>query len=481
MYSRRRRRLRKNDIVLMGIFAFLLLAVSVIIISLINMEHLLLGDWVVAMTFIPIIATVLLMITYVARNRSISLNLMHLLFVLIFFGLAPLVQYLTESFPWALHPITDIDIVRVNFFIYLWTICYFLAYYSKRTQPDQFKLLNIILQHRINYKSILLMLILSALTLFYFWEAGTFGAWTRAGFHLPIEASPFALIASHLFRAVSIVTLAIITLFLIKNKKQANFFLKGALILLVILVVLFNNPLAAPRFYTAAILIGFLTIIYLRKQKTGAFITIGIIAGMFVIFPLINLGRHLVELEEILQAVRFFQPVDVLKFGDFDAYAMFVHVSHYVRMEGITYGRQLLGSLLFFIPRVFWETKPVGSGHHVATYFQTSFTNVSCPLPAEGMINFGILGIIMFAIIFARICRILDDYYVHTSRDDSVRLIEVLYPFWLGFIFFMSRGDLMSSLAFTVGFSLAGALLVWPRGLFGKKQVNFEQSLSRKG
>ncbi|MCL0082947.1 oligosaccharide repeat unit polymerase [Thermodesulfovibrionales bacterium] len=476
------KQIRKKDMAIIGVSAFLLLVVSAIIISLIYIEHLLVGDWVVVITFIPIIIMTLLMIIYALRNRPVSLNLMHLLFVLIFFGLAPLVQYLTESFPWGLHPITGIDIIRVNFFIYLWMICYFLVYYSKRTQPGRYKLLNVILQHQISYRNLVLMLILSILTLFYFWEAGTFGAWTRAAFVLPIDAGPLHLIASHFFRAISIVTLAIIALFLIKNRKQANFFLKGVFISLIVFIVLLNNPLAAPRFFTAAVVIGFITIVWLRKQKTGAFITIAVVAGIFVMFPLINFGRYLVELEEILPAVRALQPVEVLRFGDFDAYAMFVHTSHYIRAEGITYGRQLLGSLLFFIPRAFWDTKPVGSGHHVATYFQAVHTNVSSPLPAEGMINFGILGIIMFAIIFARICRILDDYYVNAnaSKDNSVRLIEVLYPFWLGFIFLMSRGDLMSSLAFVTGFSLAGVLLVLPRVVFKKKQVNLEQSLSRK-
>ena len=150
---------------IIGVSAFLLLAVSAIIISLIYIEHLLVGDWVVAITFIPIIIMALLMIIYALRNRPVSLNLMHLLFVLIFFGLAPLVQYLTESFPWGLHPITGIDIIRVNFFIYLWMICYFLVYYSKRTQPGRYKLLNVILQHQISYRNLVLMLILSILTL----------------------------------------------------------------------------------------------------------------------------------------------------------------------------------------------------------------------------------------------------------------------------------------------------------------------------
>jgi hypothetical protein len=35
-----------------------------------------------------------------------------------------------------------------------------------------------------------------------------------------------------------------------------------------------------------------------------------------------------------------------------------------------------------------------------------------------------------------------------------VLVIELLYPFYIGFLFFILRGDLLSSLSYTIGFSI---------------------------
>ena len=112
----------------------------------------------------------------------------------------------------------------------------------------------------------------------------------------------------------------------------------------------------------------------------------------------------------------------------------------------MTYGKQLLGALLFFIPRSIWPSKPFGSGYTVFTAFNNPFSNVSCPLIAEGYINFGLFGIIIFALMFGYLSSYLDCKFKNNiSKRDSFIL---LYPFLLGAYFFMLRGDLMSSYAY---------------------------------
>ena len=142
---------------------------------------------------------------------------------------------------------------------------------------------------------------------------------------------------------------------------------------------------------------------------------------------------------------------------DYDSWSNLMAAIKYSEIESITYGRQLVGAVLFFVPRSFWPNKPVGSGHFVAenmlmTRYSFWFTNISMPFPAEGYINFGILGIILFAFILALISKITDKWY----KYNDLRLFFSLYVcFHMIFMIFMLRGDLMSSFAYLVGNLLA--------------------------
>jgi hypothetical protein len=59
------------------------------------------------------------------------------------------------------------------------------------------------------------------------------------------------------------------------------------------------------------------------------------------------------------------------------------------------------------VPRKIWENKPISSGEFIGNYLRDtygnkySFTNLSNPYVSEGYLNFGILGVIMFAIFLA--------------------------------------------------------------------------------
>jgi hypothetical protein len=135
---------------------------------------------------------------------------------------------------------------------------------------------------------------------------------------------------------------------------------------------------------------------------------------------------------------------------DFDAWSMLMAGIDYIRKYEITYGRQILGVLLFWIPRSQWTNKPVGSGHLVAEkllmkQYAMWFTNLSFPLPAEGLINFGLIGVIMFAIFLGVVSRYLDTLQ---NTEGYLRTLSIFTAFYLIYVL---RGDLMSSFAYYVG------------------------------
>jgi len=407
-------------------------------------------------------------------KRPFSLNLMHMLFILSFLGLAPFIQYITDSLPFNnFDLITDKDILLANILIIIWVIFYFVGYYTKPLHFLRGNLFHKFLNHSVSYDSLKLSFFISIIAFLYLYKLGTFLKWTRASYGSIIFSfnTSKALIIAIFIRGIPIITLGGYLLMLdrIKRKKQLGVLI---VIILILLNIFFNNPLAAPRYWASAILIGFIMILLEKKIKTGAFLTLCIIIGLLIIAPLIDIGRHNLSNIDVIRVIKFTNPIHFLKSANFDAYANIIHTIHYVQENGVTWGRQLLGSVFFFIPRTIWLNKPVGSGHIVAKYFYFPNFNVSSPLQAEALINFGIIGFPIFAMIFGRILRNVDDCY--KNRMNQLRInpnylafIDVIYPFWLGLVFFISRGDLMSSFAYTVGFTLAGLPLI----MVGKKSL----------
>lgn len=176
-----------------------------------------------------------------------------------------------------------------------------------------------------------------------------------------------------------------------------------------------------------------------------------------MLFPFLSTLRTSTSLQEAASYVSGFNFLGTsLATGDFDAYSMVGYTASYVENgPGITYGRQLLGVLLFFVPRSMWPDKPIGSGATVAGEEELIFNNVSSSPIAEGLINFGWVGIVVFAIVLCWLFGVLDAAFWKAKGGGEGTLTQVIYPFYIGFAFFLMRGDLLSSTAFIVGFSVA--------------------------
>ena len=130
--------------------------------------------------------------------------------------------------------------------------------------------------------------------------------------------------------------------------------------------------------------------------------------------------------------------------GDFDVFTM---TAHFINMSQVnesffTWGNQLLGALLFFVPRSVWSEKPVGSGYHVAEMSGFNFLNVSAPLWAEGFINFGLIGTFIFMLLLGMLLKRLDSFALLPSHSIATR---VMIAFLVGFLTMILRGDLMTA------------------------------------
>ncbi len=171
-----------------------------------------------------------------------------------------------------------------------------------------------------------------------------------------------------------------------------------------------------------------------------------LICGVLIIFPFLGNFRAfngVIEMD---------WDMDYLTTMNFDASQMFMAT---MDMDIITYGTQLIGVLLFFVPRAIWPEKPIGSGHYVAD-IQGAFSNVSMPFWGEGFINFGYIGIILFTIFLALFTSYSDKKYWLSTRLKKTNANQGYYLILVGSLIFILRGDLLSSIAYTTG-----ALLIY--------------------
>jgi hypothetical protein len=260
------------------------------------------------------------------------------------------------------------------------------------------------------------------------------------------------------------VAAALAVLLFIVNQRWRGTMAVLVLALVVYCVLLFANPLAAPRFQTASIVIGVVAIVAKRRLRTGFAAIVALLLGLFVGLPYLNVGRY----SERVDVFRAFPATEtmgnVVASGDFDAYSMLLATVWYVDRVGVTWGRQLVGVALFWVPRAWWEGKPLGSGRIVAEYLGFPNVNLSSPLPAEALINWGLLFVPVAALLFGAFLRRIDDLY-WLSSGTAVRRIDLAYPLLLGMVFFVSRGDLMSGFAYTVGTTAAAVAVTVPVGL----------------
>jgi hypothetical protein len=100
---------------------------------------------------------------------------------------------------------------------------------------------------------------------------------------------------------------------------------------------------------------------------------------------------------------------------NFDSFQMIGYTTGYTDQFGYSWGNQILLPAFFWVPRSIWNSKPIGTPDMVAENANFLHFNVSSPLWAEGFINFGIPGLILFLLLFGLAARSADESLAHKS------------------------------------------------------------------
>ncbi|MGH2108675.1 O-antigen polymerase [Aerococcus urinaeequi] len=376
-------------------------------------------------------------------------------FMFIFMFAAPLVQYMRNSFPWwSTYLITDEVVIITNLVILIFLL-FFNLFYSTNTENKIENKNNYIKDINLVLNIFWLLTIVSGL--FIISRVGITDLFARSTSSLNIDNQSIGLIVNYSLRSIPVIYVGLSLLYYQKRKK---FYKVPKLIVGLVIMILVNFPTGLARFWIGSVYIGLIAII-LKKVTKPNFFKVLLLFGLLIVFPSINSFRNLDFAGGLSRGLNLAPLSDYFLAGDFDAFSMLARSIIITKQVGFSWGHQLLGSVFFFIPRAIWPTKPVGSGYTVAILFGWDFVNVSMPLIGEGYINFGIFGVIALGIFMGIVLKKMDFHYFYRVKNEGKKIyfIEIVFPFTLGFLFFIMRGDLLSSWAYYVGFMIPVIIL----------------------
>lgn len=387
-------------------------------------------------------------INIIKDNKPFSLNKVFWYFNFFFLFLAPLLQYFGGYHPWN-YNISDNIYFKCNLLIIMWMLIYMAVNIlvdskkklkeNKKEQVVQTTKNEII---KLFVFSIIAIGILISLI-------GFNNMFLRESNAVEIGSDLINSIVSKFLRSIPLFSLAIYLLLVKKQKAR-----KSILVLLLfgILVLISNFPTSISRYWIGASYLG-LALIYFKDKMKNRVFDIILIITLAVIFPFFTLFKNN-DLMTVINS-KMVLSIDQMFFNvDFDAYSMFARIVMYTKDFGLEYGHQLLCSLFFFIPRAIWVTKPYPTGVMVATKQGAFYTNLSSPLISEAYVDFGVIGVVIYAIMIAYIISWLDNLYWKKKENSNIGLIEVTYPFMLGFMLFLQRGSMQPVITHAFSFYL---------------------------
>jgi hypothetical protein len=206
-----------------------------------------------------------------------------------------------------------------------------------------------------------------------------------------------------------------------------------------------NNPVSNPRYWFLTVLFALLFTAFPRSpvMYRGA-LALGVVIAL-VIFPFADRFRYEDSGDRRPDSDSLLVP---LTLKDYDQIGMFANTISFAHAgEGHTYGRQLSGTVLFFVPRSVWHGKPVDSGVRVGEWMGMRNTNLSSPLWAELWLDFGPLGMLLGFALVGYACDRADRAYVRRTVDDTGpgNVLAVVVPLVAGYSFILLRGPLLQA------------------------------------
>lgn len=367
-----------------------------------------------------------------------------IIFAFVFYVVVPFYTYVNDVSYWGFSPFTELYLLyEYASWICLASFSFTIAGYLLISKTKEFN-------DEGYFKTIPRSRFYIILALSVLFQAWVYGFDLNAIFirDYPFEHSNFMttrigyLINITVFKSVP--TIIFVYIFII-NKGRSYKPRHMAFLFLSLLVI--APPSQLPRFLVA---VYYFPILYFFMRKYISFFKLMLIA-MFLCFPALDVFRLSsggvdINLYSTIESIR-----NNFKYGHFDA---FQSVMMAVEFNEFSLGYSFLGAMLFFIPRVYWESKPIGSGEMIADELGLTFNNISMSLPGEFYINFHLFGVLLMSFFFGNLLANVDKALI--SPRAPARIYAILF---VPLVFIVMRGDLFTSISYSLGILIS--VFVW--------------------
>lgn len=373
----------------------------------------------------------------------ITTDLVTYIFIYIFFVVAPLYQYKERVTFWSARLLTEEEFLFTTVLLLLAVIIYDLFYRwflnKWKRRPERRHVRETEWMPRKRIWLLALAGIATAVTLYIYRQTPELLFFRKLkGVKIAEELSNTSinLLFSQVIRPIPVILTALYLF--IYRKYDLNFLALASMSLIS------NFPLSLPRFYVAGVYIPLVFAVWKSLINRPLAFRLIMLVGILYIFPFLNQGRTVEDAEEIEFSLE--PNYEMFLHGHFDA---FQNGARVMMNDLVTWGNQLIGCIFFWVPRSMWPNKPIGSGGFIAEEFHLRFDHISVNYWAEGWINYGFAGMLAFSVILAFINARCDFVFWHRKHTLLFKYDFLLY---LGMIIFILRGDMISSVAFIVGF-----------------------------
>lgn len=391
-----------------------------------------------SITFLILFISIYFGLLVSSMKKILNLKLMIFSFGYFFHYLSPLIQIKNGIFPNHL-PIDNQYIPRANLILLIfYTVILFLPSLKVTFADSSKNLVKNITKNRLDFFNIITILMLF-MVIMVFGPSYFLGGVSVYDFF----DTSISLVIIAVINGLSVANFLYTLIFINQVRKKNNFL---RLFLSFIPFILINNVFTLSRYYLAFIIILFIVVFFRDKISPFSFMFL-LSIGLTLLFPILNTFRGGVD--TYVSSNIWNTITNQYTQLHFDSYSQIITSLKYVDDMGYMMGKTTISSLLFFLPRAVFTVKTEGLGAILGQYLSETtiygqilgdFNNLSASLVSELFVNFSYFGVLLVPWLLFFVLK-------HTGIEKE----PILYGIFLGFSFFIMRGDLMSSFAYFIG------------------------------
>src|SRR6202795_1429286 len=190
-----------------------------------------------------------------------------------------------------------------------------------------------------------------------------------------LAATPATLVMQRFLLFLPSATLLILLYETVRSGRKVLFSRVCVLLLLLVLVMITENPYTEKRNAIGPVYIALLLVLFQNWFAIQGRRLLLLVSGMVLVFPAIAIfTKNTTHTLSGLSLSQFSGEIADHYFSiNYDSWANIYTAVEIVKVHGVQWGHQLLGALLFFVPSSIWGGKPLATGIFLAQYLIANY------------------------------------------------------------------------------------------------------------